>query len=165
MNARAKAWIGSGIFLLLAPGIVAGVVPYLLTGWRGADWGRAGLAISVIAAVLILSGVVFLLQAFVRFAADGLGTPAPVAPTEHLVMTGVYRWVRNPMYLAVWSIILGQGLLFASVPLLVYLLAAATAMVLFVKLYEEPTLERKYGDEYREYRQQVPGWLPRRPRN
>ncbi|TAL41256.1 MAG: isoprenylcysteine carboxyl methyltransferase, partial [Salinibacterium sp.] len=131
MDEKAKAWIGSAIFLVLAPSIIAGLVPYLITGWRVAEWGRAGLAIFLIAVVLILSGAVFLLQAFVRFAADGLGTPSPVAPTKHLVVTGLYRWVRNPMYLAVWSIILGQVLLFASLPLLGYLLVAATAMVLF----------------------------------
>ena len=101
-----------------------------------------------------------LLDAFVRFArADG--TPAPPAPTAHLVVVGPYRFVRNPMYLAVAAIILGQALLFGSWWTLVYLAVALTAVALFVTFYEEPTLARAYGDEYRTYRANVRGWIPR----
>lgn len=102
-----------------------------------------------------------LLHAFARFALEGLGTPAPVAPTERLVVGGIYRHVRNPMYVAVLSIVLGQALLFSSGTVAAYLVIAAAAMISFVKLYEEPTLARRYGAEYEAYRRAVPGWLPR----
>src|SRR4051794_38378080 len=115
---------------------------------------------TIVAAIMILSGVVVLLGAFIRFArADG--TPAPPMPTAHLVVVGPYRHVRNPMYLAVLAIILGQALLFGSVGTLVYAGAVLLAVVLFVLGYEQPALEDEYGDEYREYRRHVRGWLPR----
>ena len=82
-------------------------------------------------------------------------------PTGHLVVVGPYRYVRNPMYLAVLTIILGQALLFRSAAVLVYAGVVLLAVVLFVRGYEEPTLEREYGDEYREYRRNVRGWMPR----
>ena len=95
-----------------------------------------------------------------RFArADG--TPAPPAPTAHLVVVGPYRFVRNPMYVAVVAIILGQALLFGSLGTLVYLAVAMTAVALFVRFYEEPTLESTYGDEYRTYKANVRAWIPR----
>ena len=156
---RVRAWVGTTIFLFVAPGIVAGLVPWLITGYRLPDWGAWLWPIVVISAVLVLAGVTFLLVSFARFALAE-GTPAPLAPTRRLVIEGPYRYVRNPMYLAVVAIILGQALLFASVPTLVYLAFALTAVVLFVRFYEEPTLERTYGDEYRDYRAAVRGWWP-----
>jgi protein-S-isoprenylcysteine O-methyltransferase Ste14 len=82
-------------------------------------------------------------------------------PTAHLVVVGPYRFVRNPMYLAVLAIILGQALLFASWATVLYAAIAFLAVLLFVRFYEEPTLEQEYGDEYREYRRAVRGWIPR----
>ncbi|TIU17968.1 MAG: isoprenylcysteine carboxylmethyltransferase family protein, partial [Mesorhizobium sp.] len=111
--------------------------------------------------VLIVVAAALLLHAFARFAFEGLGTPAPVAPTEKLVVGGIYRHVRNPMYVAVLSIILGQALLFSSWALVAYATIAVIAMVSFVKYYEEPTLARRYGAGYEAYRRAVPGWLPR----
>ncbi|HEY2556473.1 MAG TPA: isoprenylcysteine carboxylmethyltransferase family protein [Diaminobutyricibacter sp.] len=162
---RVRAWVGTIVFLLLAPGIVAGLIPWLITGWH-IPWPRGWIwPIAIVAAVLILSGVVVLLDAFIRFArADG--TPAPPVPTAHLVVVGPYRFVRNPMYVAVLAIILGQALLFASWATVLYAGIALLAVLLFVRFYEEPTLERAYGDEYREYRRNVRGWIPRsRPWN
>ena len=98
------------------------------------------------------------------FAADGRGTPAPTAPTERLVVGGPYRYVRNPMYLAVGAVIAGQALLLASLALLVYLAVFAVAVVLFVKIYEEPTLRATFGAEYEAYCAEVPAWWPKRPR-
>jgi protein-S-isoprenylcysteine O-methyltransferase Ste14 len=101
-----------------------------------------------------------LLDAFVRFArADG--TPAPPAPTAHLVVVGPYRYVRNPMYLAVLTIILGQALLFWSLGTLIYAGIVLVMVASFVRAYEEPTLEEEYGEEYREFRRNVPAWIPR----
>jgi protein-S-isoprenylcysteine O-methyltransferase Ste14 len=162
---RVRAWVGTIVFLLLAPGIVAVLIPWLITGWR-TSWPSGWIwPIATVAAVLILSGIVVLLDAFVRFArADG--TPAPPLPTAHLVVVGPYRFVRNPMYLAVLAIILGQALLFASWATVLYAAIAFLAVLLFVRFYEEPTLEQEYGDEYREYRRAVRGWIPRlRPWN
>ncbi|WP_426516885.1 methyltransferase family protein [Diaminobutyricibacter sp. McL0618] len=162
---RVRAWVGTIVFLVLAPGIVAGLIPWLITGWH-IPWPSGWIwPIAIVAAVLILSGVVVLLDAFIRFArADG--TPAPPVPTAHLVVVGPYRFVRNPMYVAVLAIILGQALLFASWATVLYAGIALLAVLLFVRFYEEPTLERAYGDEYREYRRTVRGWIPRlRPWN
>ena len=162
---RVRAWIGTLAFLVLAPGVVAGLIPWVITGWRIPWTGHWASPVAIVAAILILSGVVVLLDAFIRFArADG--TPAPPMPTAHLVVVGPYRYVRNPMYLAVLAIVLGQALLFGSWGTLLYAGAVLTAVVLFVWGYEEPTLERTYGDEYREFRRNVRGWVPRvRPWN
>jgi protein-S-isoprenylcysteine O-methyltransferase Ste14 len=99
--------------------------------------------------------------AFVRFVAEGAGTPAPVAPTRRLVIGGLYRHVRNPMYLAVVATIVGQALVLAQPALLGYAVAVAAGMVAFVHGYEEPTLERQFGEQYQAYRRAVPAWWPR----
>jgi protein-S-isoprenylcysteine O-methyltransferase Ste14 len=156
----ARAWIGTITFLFLAPGIVAGVIPWLITGWRWHDWGGAAWVILPIAWLVITLGATSLVYAFALFAMHH-GTPAPVAPTQTLVVTGVYRFVRNPMYLAVLAIILGQALLFGSSWLVLYAGIVLAAVVTFVKGYEEPTLTRTYGDQYLDYRRNVPGWWPR----
>ena len=75
---------------------------------------------------------------------------------------GLYRWVRNPMYIAVVSCIVGQAALFGSTALLVYGAVMLVTFVAFVKLYEEPTLTERFGADYERYRREVPGWLPRR---
>jgi len=156
----ARAWVGTIVFLFLAPGIVAGLIPWLITGWRPHEWGEAAWLVLPLAWLLVAGGVAFLLFAFALFAAHG-GTPAPAAPTRTLVVTGVYRFVPNPMYLAVLAIILGQAMLFGSWGLLIYAALVLAAVVTFVKTYEEPTLTRTYGEQYLEYRRHVPGWWPR----
>jgi len=162
---RVRAWVGTVGFLVLAPGVVAGLIPAVITGWRIPWTGGWVSPVAIVAAITILSGVVVLLDTFIRFArADG--TPAPPVPTGHLVVVGPYRYVRNPMYLAVLAIILGQALLFRSGGTLFYAGIVLVAVVLFVLGYEEPTLESEYGDEYREYQRHVRGWVPRvRPWN
>lgn len=155
-----RAWVGTVLFLGLAPGVVAGLIPWLITQWRVPWTGGALVVVSIVSALAIVAGIVVLLDAFVRFArADG--TPAPPAPTAHLVVVGPYRHVRNPMYLAVLAIILGQALWTASWAALVYAGIVFGAVLLFVVTYEQPTLERTHGDEYREYRRNVRGWIPR----
>jgi protein-S-isoprenylcysteine O-methyltransferase Ste14 len=157
---RVRAWVGTVVFLVVTPGVVAGLIPRLITGWRFPWTGAWAWPVVIVAGALICSGVVFLLDAFVRFArADG--TPAPPMPTAHLVVVGPYRYVRNPMYLAVLAIIVGQALLFGSWGALLYAGIVLVAVVLFVQGYEQPTLEDEYGEEYREYRRNVRGWLPR----
>ena len=159
-SVRVRAWIGTIVFLALAPGVVAGLVPWLITGWQ-VSWPAGWVwPIVIVAGIVIIAGVTVLLDAFIRFArADG--TPAPPVPTAHLVVVGPYRYVRNPMYESVLAIVLGQALLFASWATVLYGSILFIAVVLFVRYYEQPTLEREYGEEYREYRRNVRGWVPR----
>jgi protein-S-isoprenylcysteine O-methyltransferase Ste14 len=155
---RARALLGSLVFLVVAPGVVAGLVPWLLTGW---DVERSVPAARVAGAAALAVGAAALLGAFLRFAVEGLGTPAPTAPTQRLVVGGLYRHVRNPMYLAVGAVIAGQALVLWQWVLVAYLAAFATAVWAFVHWYEEPTLARRFGAEYQAYRRAVPGWWPR----
>lgn len=154
--------VGSGVFFVLAPGVVAGLVPWLISGWqlRG-PMSPFAIARMVAGGLLLVAGVVVLVRAFARFAIEGRGTPAPVAPTEHLVIGGDYRLVRNPMYLAVVASVLGQALVFGSVALLLYAVAIWGITAAFVRWYEEPVLLERYGDEYQRYRHAVRAWLPR----
>ena len=102
-----------------------------------------------------------LIHAFVAFAWYGRGTPAPPAPTERLVVEGAYRHVRNPMYVAVLAVVLGQVLLFASWGLFAYLVVLGVTVNAFVRAYEEPTLREAYGPTYEEFCANVPRWLTR----
>jgi protein-S-isoprenylcysteine O-methyltransferase Ste14 len=155
-----SAIVGSAAFFIAAPGVVAGLIPWLLSDRYRLPWSTVP-GFVLVGGVLIAAAIAVLLHAFARFALEGLGTPAPVAPTEKLVIGGIYRHVRNPMYVAVLSIIVGQALLFSSWTLFAYAVIGAIVMGSFVRLYEEPTLARRYGAEYDTYRRNVPGWLPR----
>jgi protein-S-isoprenylcysteine O-methyltransferase Ste14 len=158
---RALAACGSAVFLVVAPGMVAGYVPWLISRWRvgppllGMSWLRAA------GILLIAAGLPVLLDSFARFALEGFGTPAPIFPTRKLVVSGWFRYVRNPMYLAVVSEIFGQGLFFGSMRVLEYGVAAWAGFYLFILLYEEPTLRETYGREYQEFCANVPRWIPR----
>jgi protein-S-isoprenylcysteine O-methyltransferase Ste14 len=112
--------------------------------------------------MVLAVSVVVLVQAFVRFVVEGAGTPAPVAPTQRLVAGGLYRYVRNPMYLAVVATIVGQALVLGQPVLLGYAVAAGGVMAAFVHGYEEPTLAHQFGAQYEAYRRAVPAWWPRR---
>ena len=156
---RPTAAAGSALFFALAPGVVAGVIPWALTAWEtDSEWWPP---LRVLGAVLIVAGAGVLVHAFARFVVEGLGTPAPAAPTEHLVVGGLYRYVRNVMYIAVTTTIVGQGLLLGQAVLFVYAAVAWAGMAAFVTLYEEPTLASRYGAQYEEYRRAVPAWWPR----
>lgn len=152
------AALGSTVFFALAPGTVAGLLPWWLTRWQSGDWW---LPLRLLGLVPLLAGAAVLLAAFVRFVHEGLGTPAPVAPTEHLVVGGLYRHVRNPMYVAVVAAIGGQGLLLARPVLFGYGAGAWALMWAFARWYEEPALADRFGAEYARYRRAVPGWFPR----
>jgi protein-S-isoprenylcysteine O-methyltransferase Ste14 len=159
---RPVAALGSAVFFLLAPGVVAVLVPWWLTGWRVRAPLPYWAPLRVIGVAMIALGAVVLVGAFVRFVVEGVGTPAPVAPTSHLVVGGLYRYVRNPMYLAVLAVIVGQALALGQPVLLLYAAVIAAAFVLFVRGYEEPTLRDQFGEQYEAYRRAVPGWWPRR---
>ena len=158
---RVAALIGSAVFLVLAPGTVAVYVPWTLTRWQA----RAPLLglqpLRMAGAALIAIGLTGLIDSFRRFAVQGLGTPAPVYPTQTLVVSGLYRFVRNPMYCGVVAVILGQALLFGSSSLILYGAAVWLAFHLFVLSYEEPRLHATYGARYDEFRAAVPRWIPR----
>jgi protein-S-isoprenylcysteine O-methyltransferase Ste14 len=157
---RARAAAGSIVFLLLAPGVTAVVLPWLLTGWS-VDESFAWLPLQVLGSVLIVAGAAVLLHAFARFVVEGIGTPAPVAPPERLVVGGLYRYVRNPMYVAVASTVIGQALLLGRPMLLGYAALFMATVAAFVRWYEEPTLAERFGVEYAAYRAAVPAWHPR----
>jgi protein-S-isoprenylcysteine O-methyltransferase Ste14 len=159
---RRAAAAGSSLFFALAPGTFAGLIPWWMTGWRFERPASHWLPVQVVGALTLVAGATFLIHAFARFVIDGLGTPAPVAPTHRLVVTGVYRYVRNPMYLAVTACVVGQSLLFGQLALLVYAAAFLAVTVGFVLLYEEPTLAGQFPEDYAAYRSAVPGWWPRR---
>ena len=156
---KTSAAVGSAVFLVLAPGVVAGVIPWLLTGWHST---HPPIPVAAVGCVLVGAGGLVVLQAFARFVTEGSGTPAPVAPTARLVVGGLYRYVRNPMYLAVGSMIVGQALLLGRATLLIYAALFAAVVVAFVRGYEEPVLTERYGEEYVAYCDAVPGWWPRR---
>ena len=158
---RLSAILGSAIFLAIAPGIVAGYVPWLLCRWHVGPPLLGTSSLRIVGVLLIVAGFPVLLDSFARFALQGLGTPAPIFPTSRLVVSGLFRYVRNPMYVAVGALIFGQGLLFGSISVLEYGIAVWIGFFLFVLLYEEPTLRRTFGPEYEEFRANVPRWIPR----
>lgn len=163
---RPAAAIGSAVFFLAGPGIVAGLVPWLLTGWRMRAPVPYWLPLRVLGAILLAAGLIGLVQAFVRFVVEGRGTPAPIAAPTRLVVGGVYRYVRNPMYVTVLWAVAGQALLLGQPYLLLYGAALWLVVAAFVRWYEEPTLARRFGADYEAYRRAVPAWWPRlRPWN
>lgn len=159
---RSVAATGTAVFFALMPATVAGLVPWWLTGWSLGRPLAAWAPLRVVGALLVVAGAGALVHAFVRFVVEGLGTPAPVAPTERLVVGGLYRYVRNPMYLAVVAAIAGQALLLWQVVLVPYAAIVGVAFVAFVLGYEQPRLRRQFGSQYEDYRRAVPAWWPRR---
>jgi protein-S-isoprenylcysteine O-methyltransferase Ste14 len=131
-------------------------------GLDGLDLPSWTWALRTAGVALLAAGAVVLVQAFVRFVMDGTGTPAPIAPAEQLVVSGPYRYVRNPMYLAVIATIVGQALMLGQPALLLYATAVGVAMAAFAHGYEEPSLHRQFGMQYAAYRRAVPAWRPRR---
>ncbi|HEY7211189.1 MAG TPA: isoprenylcysteine carboxylmethyltransferase family protein [Bryobacteraceae bacterium] len=161
MGKKVWAMIGSAVFLVIAPGFIAGLAPWWISGWRLKPALLGLRFLRPAGGVLIAVGVIGLLESFARFAVQGLGTPAPVFPTRHLVVTGLYRYVRNPMYLAVVSTIAGQALIFGSVALLAYGALVWLLFYVFVLIYEEPTLRASFRVEYKLYCHEVRRWIPR----
>jgi protein-S-isoprenylcysteine O-methyltransferase Ste14 len=158
---RVSAVLGSALFLVLVPGTVAGLVPRWISGWNVQAPLLGLYPLRFVGGLLVAVGVAILLDSFVRFAFQGIGTPAPVFPTRHLVVTGLYRYVRNPIYIAVVSVIVGQGLIFGNVSVLEYAAFIWLAFYLFVWAYEEPTLRKNFGAEYERFCAGVPRWIPR----
>ena len=141
------------------PGLVLVYMPYWITRFRI----PAGLPLWQISAasVLIFAGLIPLFDSVVRFVRQGRGTLMPSVPTEHLVVTGLYRYVRNPMYVGVLTAVFGEAILLHSRSMAEYFAIVWLGSELFIRLYEEPTLRRRYGEEYASYCQQVRRWWPR----
>jgi protein-S-isoprenylcysteine O-methyltransferase Ste14 len=150
--------LNTSLFTILVPGTVAGYIPYRLAD-RVAH--RASGPLEWLGfAVLVLGAAIYFRCAW-EFAVRGLGTPAPIAPTKFLVTTALHRYMRNPMYVGVALVIVGEAALFRSVHVLEYAVFMLTAAHVFVVLYEEPTLKRQFGESYEEYRRTVPRWIPK----
>lgn len=158
---RVPAILGSALFLVVAPGSLAGLLPWWISGWHLQAPLLHFSSFRAIGILLIAAGIPLLLDSFARFALQGMGTPAPIAPPQHLVVTGLYRYVRNPMYVAVLWVILGQGLLLGNVSVLEHGVAVGIGFHLWVPGYEEPALRRSFGGEYRKYCANVRRWIPR----
>jgi protein-S-isoprenylcysteine O-methyltransferase Ste14 len=160
-RSRLRAAAGSAGFILFGgPTIVAGLFPWLLTGW---DADSQSTALRVLGIVLLLAGGALVLETTARFALHGRGTPAPWAPPERFVERGSYRFVRSPMYLGVLLLILGQALLLGQEILYAWAVAAWLMFTAFLVFYEEPGLRRRFGASYDDYRRRVRRWLPTRP--
>ena len=158
---REPAVLGSALFLILAAGIGAGLVPWWISHWNVQAPLLGVPLVRALGAFLVVFGIIVVVDSFARFAFQGLGTPAPVFPTRHLVVTGFYRYVRNPIYLAAVSLILGEGLILGNVNVLTYGVLAWLGTHGFVVAYEEPTLRETFGAEYDAFCSNVPRWLPR----
>jgi protein-S-isoprenylcysteine O-methyltransferase Ste14 len=158
---RRRAAIGSALFMAVGPGTVVGLVPFLLTRWRARRPLPGGVPAGAAGAVLVGVGSTVITSAFVGFVREGLGTPMPMAPPSDLVVGGVYRYVRNPMYLALASTVLGQALILGSRRLLLYVAVIALPVSTFVRFHEEPVLARTFGEQYERYCANVPRWVPR----
>jgi protein-S-isoprenylcysteine O-methyltransferase Ste14 len=158
---RTLAVLGSAVFFVVAPFTLSRLIPWSITGWQlrppflGLELTRG------IGAIMILAGVPWVVDSFARFALQGLGTPAPIAPPQKLVVTGLYRYARNPIYVGVVAVILGQALLFGDWRLIWYGALLWLFFHVWVVLIEEPTLERTFGSEYEAFRAGVPRWIPR----
>ena len=158
---RSTAALGAALFFLMAPCVAAGLVPWWVTRWEFHPAFLGMEATRVVGIILIVIGAGGVVDSFARFALQGLGTPAPVAPPSKLVVTGLYRHVRNPMYVAVLAIIFGEALLFGDVLLAAYGALFWLASHLYVLFYEERQLRRKFGAQYDAFRAGVPRWIPR----
>jgi protein-S-isoprenylcysteine O-methyltransferase Ste14 len=147
------------VFTVLQPGLVAGVIPYYIVEgnieslyfpWRINTW--LGIAV-------FLAGFAIMLRCIIQFALEGKGTLSPVDPTKRLVVKGLYKFSRNPMYVGVILMLIGEALATQSSSLWVYLTIVFVAFNLFIILHEEPRLRRDFGQEYSLYKRKVRRWL------
>ena len=154
-----KPVLNTLLFTLLVPSTIAGWLPYRL---HGDSPPTSNFVLRMVGILLVAIGtIIYLHTAFWGFALRGRGTPAPIAPTKKLVVEGLYRYVRNPMYIGVATIVLGQAVVFQSWHVLEYLAVVLVIVQFFVLFYEEPTLAQQFGEEYEEYKKRVPRWIPR----
>lgn len=149
----------AAVFILLVPGAIGGWIPFWIAG--GAEPVRSSTALWVLGLILVALGWSILLWCTFEFVQRGRGTPSPQSAPTQLVTSGLFRFVRNPMYVGVLTAIVGIALAKRSWGAAIYAIAVAVAFHLRVVLYEEPRLTREFGASFDEYRRQVPRWLPR----
>jgi len=149
--------------ILLLPGMVTGVIPatILYGSWRGWPPFPWNVVLPVIGSISIVAGLTLMIWTNRLFATAGDGTLAPWNPPQKLVVRGVYRHVRNPMITGVFCILLGESVLFGSFPLLGWFGFVVAVNMIYIPLFEEPGLERRFGDDYLLYKRNVPRWIPR----
>jgi protein-S-isoprenylcysteine O-methyltransferase Ste14 len=154
------------LFTVVMPGTVVGWLPWMVitSGGTPLAWYTVGER-HLLGFIPLLLGLALYIAGATGFVIEGRGTPAPLDPPRALVVRGPYRWVRNPMYIAILTILLGEVMLSASARLLAYGAVVFAAFHLFITLYEEPKLASLFGDEFAEYRARVPRWIPRAPRD
>ena len=153
-----------GLRALLAFLALPGIIAYAVPIWIGRATASAPAAWQWLGLLPLVAGSAALLWCVRDFAVRGRGTLAPVDPPRELVAAGLYRWVRNPMYVGVVTTLLGFALWYASGTMVFYAGCVFLGFHLFVTLYEEPNLEQRFGDSYRRYRAEVRRWIPRPPR-
>jgi protein-S-isoprenylcysteine O-methyltransferase Ste14 len=156
MSEPGMVYVKTLLFTLVAPCSVVAWIPAWL--FRGSSLAPAGGWLGAAGAVLIVAGGAAYLWCAVEFAARGGGTPAPIDPPKGLVTTGLYRFVRNPMYQGVLAILAGETALFRAIEFAVYGVLVWFCFHLFVVLYEEPAQSRRFGAAYEAYRRTVPRW-------
>ncbi len=151
----------SAVFTILVPGTVVVIVPWMILGGGNGPHPSPTLALLLVGAAAAIAGLALYFRCLTGFVREGRGTPSPTDPPRRLVLSGAYRRTRNPMYLAVLSVVAGEALAFGSASLGAYAAALGLAFHLFVVVLEEPTLGRLFGEEYEAYRRTVPRWLGR----
>src|SRR2546425_4842791 len=154
-------FLRSVFFTFLLPGTVTVLIPYWLISSRASGILRDHQALRFLGLPLIVIGCAGLLWCIWEFFSEGRGTLAPVDPPKYLVVRGLYRYVRNPMYVAVVTTLTGEAIFFMSMPVLIEAGVFIILAHLFVTFYEEPALRRRFGDSYERYLQTVGRWIPR----
>jgi protein-S-isoprenylcysteine O-methyltransferase Ste14 len=155
-------WLKTLIFTIIVPGAIIALIPYLLLSRNPTSSAHFG-PFQLIGLIPLAIGLAIYFKCAWDFASTGKGTPAPIDPPKHLVARGLYRFVRNPMYVGVLITLLGEAWLFSSLALVIYAAIVITWQHLFVVFYEEPALKRKFGESYSDYLARTPRWIPKRP--
>ena len=152
--------VRTAIFTIIVPCSVAGWIPLVLRRYPDAsiDLGTPGIAIG---SILITIGVIGYVLTAGAFAIIGKGSPSPSHPTSNLIVSGIHRYSRNPMYVSVLSVIIGQAILWGSSNIAIYAVLVWIGFQTFIIFYEEPTLRKKFGEQYETYYNEVPRWIPR----
>src|SRR5262245_8802748 len=153
-------WLKTLIFTIIVPGAVIALIPYLLLSGYSASFTHIG-TIQLFGLIPMAIGAAIYFRCAWDFASAGKGTPEPIDPPKHLVARGLYRFVRNPMYVGVLMTLLGEAWLFRSWTLIIYAAIVISWQHLFVVFYEEPALKRKFGQSYSDYLARTPRWVPR----
>ena len=146
------------LFPLNVMGVIPGLILWFTVTLESYQFKFIQLALG---GPLIILGLYIICITVFLFTDYGKGTPAPYSPPKILVVIGIYEFVRNPMMLGVWSVLIGEALLFMNAGILIWFLIFVAASILFVSIWEEQDLEKRFGEPYRQYKKQVPRWVPR----